>query len=264
MESNSSDSLFFHLASIEEMSMEIRKSILDSMDKNTSNSGVEILIRLYDQNKRSNALMNQLLTQALGNIGDKKVIPILMEIAQNNNLSVSVRNSAVEILSNKQAPELVDFLVEMLGDASSRDKVNEFALNTMGDLSEERMIMALLEAYQLGRNKYFSLLNTVMNSLDNFKNPKIKSAYKEIASTDDYPKNIRLKAIKGLISFSDDSDTIDEIINLFDDSDNYIYYQEIITILKDYGIYNDYREKLRMAAFKAMQKDAISFGSKNE
>ena len=42
-----------------------------------ANYDVEILIHLYDINKRSNAMMNQLLTQTLGNIGDNKVIPIL-------------------------------------------------------------------------------------------------------------------------------------------------------------------------------------------
>ena len=261
---SSTDSLFSHLFTIEEMSLEIRKSILDSMNKNTITDDVEMLIHLYYMNKRSNALMNQILTQTLGNIGDKKVIPILMEIALNNDLPISVRSSAVEILSKKQAPELVDLLVEMLGDPTSRDKVNEFALNVMGDLSEERMIMALLEAYQLGRNKYYSLLNTVMNGLDNFENSKIKSVYKEIASTEDFPSKIRLKAFKGLTRFADDPETVDEIIKLLNDSDNYVYYQEIINILKNYGIYDDYQVKLRMAAFKAMQNNSAPFGIANE
>ena len=258
------DSLFSNLIAIEEKTMGIRKSILDAMGEETVYYDVEILIYLYDINKRSNALMHQLLTQTLGNIGDKKVIPILLEIAQNNDLPISIRNSSVEILSKKQAPELVDFLVEMLGDPESRDKVNEFALNTMGDLSEERMIMALLEAYRLGRNKYYSLLNTVMNSLDNFENPKIKSVYKQIARTKDLPNNIRLKAFKGLIRFSEDLETADEIIELLNDSENYVYYQEIITTLKEYGMYDDYQVKLRMAAFNAMRKDEAQFRMGNE
>ena len=154
----------------------------------------------------------------------------------------------------------MDFLVEILGDPASRDKVNEFALNVMGELSEERMIMALLEAYQLGRNKYYSLLNTVMKGLDNYDNPNIKSVYKEIARTEDFPSNIRLKAFRGLTRFADDPEVADEIIELLNDPDNYVYYQEIITILKDYEIYNDYQVKLRMAAFKAMQNDLDPLG----
>ncbi len=264
MEISSTDSLFSNLITIEEQNLEIRKSLLDAMGDDTTNYDVEILIHLYDINKRSNALMNQILTQTLGNMGDKKAIPILMEIALNNDLPVGVRSSSVEILSKKQAPELVDFLVEILGDPASRDKVNEFAMNVMGDLSEERMIMALLEAYQLGRNKYYSLLNTVMKGLDNYDNPNIKSVYKEIARTEDFPSKIRLKAFKGLTRFADDSEVADEIIELLHDPDNYVFYQEIITILKDYEIYNDYQAKLRMAAYKAMQNDLDPLGVENE
>ena len=264
MEIISTDSLFSNLITIEEKNLAIRKSLLSAMSDDTANYDVKILIHLYDINKRSNVLMNQILTQTLGNMGDKKAIPILMEIALNNDLPVGVRSSSVEILSKKQAPELVDFLVEMLGNPTSRDKANEFALNVMGDLSEERMIMALLEAYQLGRNKYYSLLNTVMKGLDNYDNPNIKSVYKEIAQTEDFPSNIRLKAFKGLTRFADDPEVADEIIELLNDPDNYVYYQEIITILKDYEIYNDYQVKLRMAAFKAMQNDLDPLGVENE
>ena len=261
---NPTDALFSSLQTIEEKSMEIRKSILNTLSMDTTNNKVEMLIHLYDINKRNNAQMNQLLTHTLGNIGDNKVIPILMEIARNNDLPISVRSSSVEILSKKQAPELVDFLVEMLGDPTSIDKVNEFSLNIMGELSEKRMIMALIEAYQLGRNKYYSLLNTVMKGLDNYDNPNIKSVYKEIANTEDFPSNIRLKAFKGLTRFADDPEVADEIIELLNDPDNYVYYQEIITILKDYEIYNDYQVKLRMAAFKAMQNDLDPLGVENE
>ena len=258
--STSVDSLYI----IEKKFLEIRESILHSVSSDNPNGEIEMLIRLYDINKRSNAREHQFLTQALGKIGDNKVIPLLMEIAHNHDLPVSIRGSAVEVLSKKQAPELVDFVVEMLGNPESRDKVNEFALDVMGDLSEERMILALLESYPLGRSKYYSLLNTVMNSLDNFENPKIKSVYKQIARTKDLPNNIRLKAFKGLIRFSEDPETADEIIELLNDPENYVYYQEIITILKDYGIYDVYQVKLRMAAFKAMQNDLDPLGVGNE
>ena len=40
------------------------------------------------------------------------------------------------------------------------------------------------------------------------------------------------------------------------------YYQEIISILKEYDIYDNYKIKLRHAAFIAMQKDIAMF--KNE
>ena len=172
-----------------------------------------------------------------------------------------MRSRAIDVLSKKQAPELVDFFAEMLGDPVSRDKVNEFAFNVMGEMPEERMLMALLEAYQVGRHKYYILLNTIISSLDNFDNPKIKPLYLEIAQTSDFPSNIRLKAFKGLTRFSD-PEVVDEIVELLNDPENYAYYNEIVEMLHEFGVYDKYRDKLRIAAFKAMRKEAgfIGFG----
>jgi len=259
---SSTDSLIAALNATEKKTNEIRTDILSAIGKNGTKDEVFLLIKLYEMSKRSNARMNNLLTTTLGEIGDEKVIPILMEIAKNKHLSVSVRSRAVDVLSKKQAPELVDFFVEMLGDPVSRDKVNEFAFDVMGEMPEERMLMALLEAYQVGRHKYYSLLNTIISSLDNFDNPEIKSLYLEIAQTSDFPSNIRLKAFKGLTRFSD-PEVVDGVVELLNDPANYVYYNEIVEMLYEFGVYDEYRDKLRMAAFKAMKKEAgfIGFGN---
>ena len=260
---SSTDSLIAALNATEAKTNEIRTDILSAIGEIGTKDEVILLIKLYEVSKRSNAQMNNLLTTTLGKIGDDKVIPILMEIAKNKNLPVNVRSRAVDVLSKKQAPELVDFFVEMLGDPVSRDKVNEFAFDVMGEMPEERMLMALLEAYQVGRHKYYSLLNTIINSLDNFDNPEIKSLYLEIAQTKDFPSNIRLKAFRGLTRFSD-PEVVDGIVELLNDPTNYIYYNEIVGMLHEFGVYDNYQDKLRMAAFKAMKKEAGFIGFAND
>ena len=260
---SSTDSLIAALNATEAKTNEIRTDILSAIGEIGTKDEVILLIKLYEVSKRSNAQMNNLLTTTLGKIGNDKVIPILMEIAKNKNLPVNVRSRAVDVLSKKQAPELVDFFVEMLGDPVSRDKVNEFAFDVMGEMPEERMLMALLEAYQVGRHKYYSLLNTIINSLDNFDNPEIKSLYLEIAQTKDFPSNIRLKAFRGLTRFSD-PEVVDEIVELLNDPANYIYYNEIVGMLHEFGVYDNYQDKLRMAAFKAMKKEAAFIGFAND
>ena len=260
---SSTDSLIAALNATEAKTNEIRTDILSAIGQIGTKDEVILLIKLYEVSKRSNAQMNKLLTTTLGKIGDDRVIPILMEIAKNKNLPVNVRSRAVDVLSKKQAPELVDFFVEMLGDPVSRDKVNEFAFDVMGEMPEERMLMALLEAYQVGRHKYYSLLNTIINSLDNFDNPEIKSLYLEIAQTKDFPSNIRLKAFRGLTRFSD-PEVVDGIVELLNDPANYIYYNEIVRMLHEFGIYDNYQDKLRMAAFKAMKKEAGFIGFAND
>ena len=260
---SSTDSLIAALNATEAKTNEIRTDILSAIGEIGTKDEVILLIKLYEVSKRSNAQMNNLLTTTLGKIGDDKVIPILIEIAKNKNLPVNVRSRAVDVLSKKQAPELVDFFVEMLGDPVSRDKVNEFAFDVMGEMPEERMLMALLEAYQVGRHKYYSLLNTIINSLDNFDNPEIKSLYLEIAQTKDFPSNIRLKAFRGLTRFSD-PEVVDGIVELLNDPANYIYYNEIVGMLHEFGVYDNYQDKLRMAAFKAMKKEAGFIGFAND
>ena len=260
---SSTDSLIAALNATEAKTNEIRTDILSAIGEIGTKDEVILLIKLYEVSKRSNAQMNNLLTTTLGKIGDDKVIPILMEIAKNKNLPVDVRSRAVDVLSKKQSPELVDFFVEMLGDPVSRDKVNEFAFDVMGEMPEERMLMALLEAYQVGRHKYYSLLNTIINSLDNFDNPEIKSLYLEIAQTKDFPSNIRLKAFRGLTRFSD-PEVVDGIVELLNDPANYIYYNEIVGMLHEFGVYDNYQDKLRMAAFKAMKKEAGFIGFAND
>ena len=260
---SSTDSLIAALNATEAKTNEIRTDILSAIGEIGTKDEVILLIKLYEVSKRSNSQMNNLLTTTLGKIGDDKVIPILMEIAKNKNLPVNVRSRAVDVLSKKQAPELVDFFVEMLGDPVSRDKVNEFAFDVMGEMPEERMLMALLEAYQVGRHKYYSLLNTIINSLDNFDNPEIKSLYLEIAQTKDFPSNIRLKAFRGLTRFSD-PEVVDGIVELLNDPENYIYYNEIVGMLHEFGVYDNYQDKLRMAAFKAMKKEAGFIGFAND
>ena len=260
---SSTDSLIAALNATEAKTNEIRTDILSAIGQIGTKDEVILLIKLYEVSKRSNAQMNNLLTTTLGKIGDDKVIPILMEIAKNKNLPVNVRSRAVDVLSKKQAPELVDFFVEMLGDPVSRDKVNEFAFDVMGEMPEERMLMALLEAYQVGRHKYYSLLNTIINSLDNFDNPEIKSLYLEIAQSKDFPSNIRLKAFRGLTRFSD-PEVVDGIVELLNDPANYIYYNEIVGMLHEFGVYDNYQDKLRMAAFKAMKKEAGFIGFAND
>ena len=51
---------------------------------------------------------------------------------------------------------------------------------------------------------------------------------------------------------------------LQDTYDNYIYYEEIIALLQNNGVYENYKTQLRMAAYKAMQNESAPFGIINE
>ncbi len=254
----STDSLVVSLKNTESKVMQIREAIVNAIGENGSEDEVVTLLELYEVSKANHARMNKLLTLSLGGLGDDRVIPILMDIARNKEMDIHIRSRAVEILSRKQTPELVDFFAEMLGDPTTRDKVNEFAYNVMGsDLNDEKMVFALLESYQLGKHQYYSLLNSLMKSIETYKNPEIKPMLIEVATTDGFPKAIRVKAIKSLLKFND-PEVARDLVTVLETPSNYIFYSEIIKMMKDLGVYETYKDEIRSSAFKAMKKDILN------
>tara|TARA_B100000401_G_scaffold80632_1_gene50729 strand:+ start:3611 stop:4711 length:1101 start_codon:yes stop_codon:yes gene_type:complete len=251
---SSVDSLVMGLANTEKKVMEIRESIINAIGENGTNDEIYTLLELYEVSRTNHARMNKLLTLTLGGMEDDRVIPFLMQIANDEETDIHIRNRAVDILARKESPELVDFFIEMLGDPVTRDKVNEYAMNVLGEFNDERMIFALLEAYQTGKHQYYAMLNTLMKSLGEYKNPAIKPVFIEIAKTDGFPRSLRIKAIRGLAEFNDPK-SVDEVVEILSYPSNYIYYNEIVTLLKELGVYENYKPELRANAFDAMKLD---------
>jgi len=251
---NSVDSLVMGLANTEKKVMDIREAIINAIGENGTSDEIYTLLELYEVSRVNHARMNKLLTLTLGGMDDDRVIPFLMQIANDEETDIHIRNRAVDILARKESPELVDFFIEMLGDPVTRDKVNEYAMNVLGEFNDERMIFALLEAYQTGKHQYYAMLNTLMKSLGEYKNPAIKPVFIEIAKTDGFPRSLRIKAIRGLAEFNDPS-SVDEVVEILSYPSNYIYYNEIITLLKELGVYENYKVQLRKYAFNAMKVD---------
>ena len=108
-----------------------------------------LFAELYEVSRSNHARMNKLMTLTLGGMKDDRVIPILMDIANNIDIDIHIRNRAVEILARRESPELVDFFIEMLGDPTHRDKVNEYALNVLGEQKNDRMVFALPKLIRL-------------------------------------------------------------------------------------------------------------------
>ena len=171
--------------------------------------------------------MNELLTITLGNLDDDRAMPMLMDIARNEDIDANVRKRAIEILSRKNAPELVDFFVELIGSPNTNDSMMDFIHNSMGLKQRDRMDLALLESYQAGKNRYHNVLYNIMDGLKDFDNPQMKPLFIEVATTEGYPRLLRIKAIQSLASFNDQK-VLNQLIPLLDDPQNYMsYYYEI-------------------------------------
>ena len=248
------DALVEGLKKSESKIMNLREVIINAIGKNGSDNHIITLLDLYEISRINHQKNSELLALTLGDMGDDRAIPILMEIAQNKENTLRTRKVAVDILAKKESSELVDYFIELLGDADSRQSMNNFALEVMGDLDNQRMILALLESYQIGKQQYYSMLIKLMDVMSDSENVYLKSVIVEIALTEHLPYHIRIKAMKVLPNFGDPS-VIDSIIPILENSENYIFYDTIVNMILSLDSMSDYEDALRKVGLRAAEND---------
>ena len=82
--SDSADSLIYGLKNTEMKVMQIREAIINAIGENGSEDEIFTLLELYEVSRANHARMNKLMTLTLGGMEDERVIPILMEIANDD------------------------------------------------------------------------------------------------------------------------------------------------------------------------------------
>jgi len=247
----STNSLVAGLKNSENKIMDLRETIVNAIGENGTNDEILTLIDLYEISMSNHSRMNELLTLTLGNMDDDRSIPLLMKIASDKNINIRIRNTAVEVLSRKNAPELVDYFIEMLGDPETNEEMLGFVNNAMSNIQNDRMTMALLESFQTGKNRYYASLHSIMSAMDEYNNPQIKPAFIEIATTEGFPRLLRVKAINSLANFND-SQVLDYIVPILENPDNYEFYFDILNLANKLNADEKYMNTIRNAAYKAM------------
>ena len=235
---------------MEKRTNEIHISLVKSLNRVRTKDQILALLDLYGVAKSNMARTERLLTETFGAIGTDQVVPILTAIARDPEINIGVRNKAVEILGKKNPTDVSIAFAELLGDPNTNLEVREFALNTMKGVREENLVLALLNTYNLGKTEYYSLLNTMLEALGEFDDPEIKKAIIEIAQSNDYPSDIRKKAIDKLANFNDPS-VVDKLLPMLKNKNNYIYYDNIINMVYALGEEKKNAESVRRMAFKA-------------
>ncbi len=241
---------------LEDRTNEIHVTLVKNLNRVRAKDQVLALLDLYEVAKSNMSRTERLLAETLGALDDNRVIPILATIAKDPNVDVGIRNMAVEILGKKNPDDAAIAFAELLGDPNTNMEVREFAINTMKGVQEENLILALLNTYNMGKSQYYSLLNTMLGALGEFNEPEVKKAVLEIASSGDYPTDIRKKAIDNLGTYRDPS-VIDKVLPILENKNNYIYYDNIIDMIYTLGQEQVYAETVRRMAFSAHYGDRI-------
>lgn len=241
---------------LEDRTNKIHITLVKNLNKVRAKDQVLALLDLYEVAKSNMSRTERLLAETLGALDDNRVIPILATIAKDPNIDIGIRNMAVEILGKKNPDDAAIAFAELLGDPNTNMEVREFAINTMKGVKEENLILALLNTYNTGKSQYYSLLNTMLGALGEFNEPEVKKAVLEIASSNDYPVDIRKKALDNLGTYRDIT-VIDEVLPILQNKNNYIYYDNIIDMIYTLGQEQVYAETVRRMAFSAHYGDRI-------
>ena len=244
------DALVRSMHKMEDKTNEIHLSLIKNLRRVRTKDQSLALLDLYEVAKSNMSRTERLLTESMGAIGNDQVIPILTQVARDPKINIGIRNQAVEILGKKKPDDVAVAFAELLGDPNTNLEVREFALNTMKGVKEENLVLALLNTYNMGKTEYYSLLNTMLDALGEFDDPEVKKAVIEIAHSDDYPIDIRKKAIDNLAAFNDPS-ILNGLLPMLENKDNYIYYDNIINMVYKLGEEKKNAESVRRMAFKA-------------
>ncbi len=244
------DALVRSMHTMEKRTNEVHISLVKSLNRVRTKDQILGLLDLYEVAKSNMARTERLLTETLGAIGSDQVVPVLTMIARDPKINIGIRNKAVEILGKKNPNDVAIAFAELLGDPNTNLEVREFALNTMKGVKEENLVLSLLNTYNMGKSQYYSLLNTMLAALGEFDDPEVKKAVIEIAHSNDYPVDIRKKAIDNLAAFNDPS-VVDGLLPMLEHKENYIYYDNIINMVYALGEEKKNAESVRRMAYKA-------------
>ena len=235
---------------MEKRTNEVHIALVKSLNRVRTKDQILALLDLYEVAKSNMSRTERLLTETMGAIGSDQVVPVLTSVARDPKINIGIRNKAVEILGKKNPNDVAIAFAELLGDPNTNLEVREFALNTMKGVKEENLVLALLNTYNMGKTQYYRLLNTMLAALGEFDDPEVKKAVIEIAHSNDYPTDIRKKAIDNLAAFNDPS-VVDGLLPMLEKKENYIYYDNIINMVYALGEEKKNAESVRRMAFKA-------------
>ena len=244
------DALVRSMRKMEKRTNEVHIALVKSLNRVRTKDQILALLDLYEVAKSNMARTERLLTETMGAIGSDQVVPVLTSVARDPKINIGIRNKAVEILGKKNPNDVAIAFAELLGDPNTNLEVREFALNTMKGVKEENLVLALLNTYNMGKTQYYSLLNTMLAALGEFDDPEVKKAVIEIAHSNDYPTDIRKKAIDNLAAFNDPS-VVDGLLPMLEEKENYIYYDNIINMVYALGEEKKNAESVRRMAFRA-------------
>ncbi|MFA4838174.1 MAG: HEAT repeat domain-containing protein [Candidatus Neomarinimicrobiota bacterium] len=235
---------------------EFRTNVFSKLETAKAEIKVEQILNLYSAEKENYTMMQESLTKVMGSLGDDKVVPILIAIAKDNSVKISIRSLALELLGKKTHPLVTQAFIEMLGDPETQLQVRDFAFKTVADVKESRVLLALLETFNKSREEYLTLLEALMKALGDYSDPAVVPTLIEIAKDTEFPLTIRKDALIALIKFKD-PEVFDKLLPMFENPANFVLFDQMTTMATQIGGPGPLN-KLRLTTLKAQQNAMVT------
>ncbi|MCF7805079.1 MAG: hypothetical protein K9N46_06870 [Candidatus Marinimicrobia bacterium] len=227
----------------------LRTALLDGMKATATPDMVLRMIDAYEAAKMDYVSFEENMTETLGQFDDEQVVPILMRIARDKSVSLHTRNKAIDMLAEKENPEIANLFVQMLQDPQTEIQMRDFALDASNEVQNADLLVALIESYNTGQERYFALLDALTRAMQKFTDPQLKPALSEITANKELPTNVRRQAIEAIGQY-DDPTLYENLISLMRDPDNYLFYEQVYAIIHQQGTPAQ-MERLRRATLEA-------------
>ncbi|HPC36136.1 MAG TPA: hypothetical protein P5268_02240 [Candidatus Marinimicrobia bacterium] len=240
------------IVSAQKKYVNFRTGVMEKMQKLDVALQVEALLKLYQSEKENYVFMQESLTKLLGSIPDDRVIPILINIAKDESVNIATRSLAMEILGKKRHPLITEAFIEMLGDPEKQLALRDFAIKSIEDVKESRVILALLETLNQSREEYFVLVDALTKAMGDYSDPAVVPALIEIVKNTDYPTATRQSALAALVKFKD-LEAFNQLLPIMENPENYVLYDEMTKLATAIG-QPEVLDQFRRAALKAQLK----------
>jgi HEAT repeat protein len=158
--------------------------------------------------------------QALGQIGDARVIPTLLKVLNNKRENYRLRLAAAECLGKLGDPKATNTLVDVLIDErESSLYLRESAAKALGMLGDIRALESLIEVLESKRgfrNKFNFLKEQIIEALGHIGRPNNRVMDSLYAALNDEAPSIRLAAVQALEQLGDEETILALYPMLFD------------------------------------------------
>ncbi len=252
------DAVIQGITTAQDKYIKFRTTVFEKIEKSNIEMQAIQLLKIYQIEKENYIAMQNSFTMLLGSMKDDKVIPILINIAKDRTIKPGTRSLAMEILGKKKHPMITEFFIGMLNNPDDQLQIRDFALEAIGDVKESRVILALLESYNSGKEEYYTLMHGLTKALGDYSDPKIAPALIDITLDNELPLTIRQDAISALIQYKD-PEIFQKLLPMMENPDNYVLFDEMSEMALELDTKISLNQ-LRARAFQAQK----SVGVKNE